>query len=210
VKLYGSTRSPFSRKALVAVRELGLIDRIEFKPVVVSQTETDDELARIHPLGQIPALLLDDGRVIHDSFVICEYLDRLVAGGLVPAGGDARWEVLSRHALGQALLETLVKLFGERRRASDPLQPAYVEAFSRKFFRGLAPLDAHYRSATHSFDVGDIAVGCVLSYADFRFPQQAWRSGHPSLAAYYAQIAERPSMRATCLTGEPTAMLRVP
>jgi glutathione S-transferase len=209
MKLYGSTRSPFSRKALVAVHELGLIDRIEFRPVVVSQTHTDDELARIHPLGQIPVLLLDDGRVIHDSFVICEYLDRLVAGSLIPAGGDARWDVLSKHALAQGLLETLVKLFGERKRASDPLQPVYVEAFCRKFFRGLPALDAHYRSVTHSFDVGDIAVGCALSYADFRFPQHDWRSAHPALAAYYTQIAERPSMRATRLTGA-TTMLQAP
>jgi glutathione S-transferase len=210
MKLYGSTRSPFSRKALVAVRELALTDRIEFRPVVVSQTQVDDELARIHPLGQIPALLLDDGRVIHDSFVICEYLDRQVAGGLVPAGGDARWEVLSRHALAQGLLETLVKLFGERKRTSDPLQPAYVDAFSKKFFRGLPALDVHYRSVRSSFDVGDIAVGCALSYADFRFPQYDWRAGHPALAAYYAHIAERPSMRATRLTGEPTAVSQEP
>jgi glutathione S-transferase len=207
VRLYGSTRSPFARKVLVAARELELFDRIEFTAVVVSQTQQDTELVRVHPLGQIPALLLDDGRVIHDSLVICEYLDRLAAGGLVPAMGDERWDVLSKHALGQGLLETLVKLFAERKRA-DPLQQLYVEAFVAKFFRVLPMLDAHYRRVADSFDVGDIAVSCALSYADFRFPQHDWRHGHPALAAYYEKVAQRPSMRATRFTDDhtPTAI----
>jgi glutathione S-transferase len=193
---------------LVAARELDLFDRIEFTAVVVSQTQHDAELMRVHPLGQIPALLLDDGRVIHDSLVICEYLDRLAAGGLVPAMGDVRWDVLSKHAVGQGLLETLVKLFAERKRASDPLQQLYVEAFAAKFFRVLPMLDAQYRRVADSFDVGDIAVSCALSYADFRFPQHDWRHGHPSLAAYYEKVAQRPSMRATAFTDDrtPTAI----
>jgi glutathione S-transferase len=204
MKLYGSTRSPFTRKVLVAARELELLERLEFIPVVVSQTQTDPKLVQVHPLGQIPALLLDDRRLIHDSLVICEFLDRLAGGALVPTGGDARWDVLSKHALGQGLLETLVKLFGERKRVADPLQPIYSEAFTRKFFRALPTLDAQYRRQTNSFDLGDISVCCALSYADFRFPQQDWRQAHPSLAVYYEKVAQRPSMQATRFVGDPT------
>jgi glutathione S-transferase len=208
MKLYGSTRSPFSRKVVVALHELGLIDHVEFIPVVVSQTQTDDELARIHPLGQIPALLLDDGTVIHDSLTICEYLDSLAGGcRLLPATGADRWRVLCKHALGQGMLETLVKLFGERKRVDDPLQPVYVKAYSDKFHRVLPTLDAGSRAGSEAFDVGDIAVCCALAYADFRFPEHDWRAGHPSLASYYARIADRPSMRKTALVGEPTKTL---
>jgi glutathione S-transferase len=209
MQLYGSTRSPFSRKALVAVHELHLVDRIEFVPVVVSQTQTDPILEKIHPLGQIPVLVLDDGRVLHDSFVVCEYLDRFAGGSLVPAQGEARWEVLARHSFGQALLETLVKLFAERKRTSDPLQPQYVAAFTAKVFRVLPTLDAHYGATPDSFDLGDIAIACALSYADFRFPQHDWRAGHGALAAFYATATARPSMRATA-PGVPTGSNPVP
>ena len=205
MKLYASTRSPFCRKVFVAARELGLLHRLEIQPVVVSQTLVDPALLAVHPLGQIPVLVLDDGQVVHDSLVICEYLDALAGGDrLLPVRGAGRWEVLGRHALGQAMLETLVKLFSERKRDADPLQPAFVDAFRSKFLRTLPGLDAASRSAAERFDLGDIAIGCALAYADFRFPALDWRAGHRALEAYYARIAARPSMRESVLAGEPT------
>ena len=30
--------------------------------------------------------------------------------------------------------------------------------------------------------MGQIAVGCVLGYLDFRFPELDWRAQHPNLA----------------------------
>jgi glutathione S-transferase len=200
MQLYGSTRSPFNRKVMIAVHELGLLASVRLQPVNVSLTTTDAELNKVHPLGQIPALLLADGRVLHDSLVICEYLDALTGAHRLIPSGEARWEVLSRHATGQALLETLVRLFSERRRTEDPVHPIYVGAFTAKFQRTLPTLEAqsHARDAQpDSFDLGDIAIGTALAYADFRFPALEWRRGHPALSAYYARISVRPSMLAT-------------
>lgn len=210
MKLYGSTRSPYTRKVLIAAHELGIAGAIALRPVVASLTRSDPELMRIHPLGQIPALVLADGRVVHDSLVICEYLDALHGPyRLLPQAGQARWEVLSRHALGQALLETLVRLFSERKRTGDPLQPSYVDAAVRRFRRTLPALEEYSRARAArpqpaSFDLGDICLGCALSYADFRFPEQDWRAGHPALATYFAEISARPALRANALEGEGT------
>ena len=39
--------------------------------------------------------------------------------------------------------------------------------------------------AASRFSIGHIAIGVALGYIDFRFPELAWRDGHPRLAAWY-------------------------
>jgi glutathione S-transferase len=45
--------------------------------------------------------------------------------------------------------------------------------------------------------IGGISVACALAYLDFRFAADAWRTARPRLAAWFAEIAARDSMRAT-------------
>ena len=206
MRLYGSQRSPFVRKVLIAVEELGLADQIVFVPVIVSSTQADEALVRLNPLGEAPTLVTDDGTPIHDSLVICEFLDDHAGGQrLIPASGPARWNALTRHAVGNGMIETLVKLFAERKRTGDPRHPIYVEALTRKFRQTLPALEAQCAARpARPFDLGDIALGCALAYADFRFAELNWREGHPALARHYAAIAARPSVRAHALSGEGT------
>jgi glutathione S-transferase len=42
-------------------------------------------------LGKVPTLVTDDGTVLYDSRVICEYFNEIGGGQLVPAQGAARW-----------------------------------------------------------------------------------------------------------------------
>ena len=41
------------------------------------------------------------------------------------------------------------------------------------------------------------AAGCALGSFDFRFPEEDWRSVHPTLASWFAEISKRPSFAAT-------------
>ncbi len=51
---------------------------------------TRDRLLAVNPLGQVPALILPDGRVLTESLAIIHYLDDLEPGAaLVPRPGDA-------------------------------------------------------------------------------------------------------------------------
>ena len=45
--------------------------------------------------GKVPTFFTDDGQVLYDSRVICEYLNDLAQGSLMPATGRARWETLT-------------------------------------------------------------------------------------------------------------------
>jgi hypothetical protein len=96
MKLSFSPASPFARKVRIAAIELGLIDKIEFVPATVVPGQPNEEYSKINPLKKLPALILDNGEVIVDSFVISEYLDDLAGGGkLIPSSGAAKWKVKS-------------------------------------------------------------------------------------------------------------------
>ena len=61
MKLFGSSRSPFVRKVLVAAHEIGLAGRIRTERVVVAANKPNAEVMAVNPLNKIPTLVLDDG-----------------------------------------------------------------------------------------------------------------------------------------------------
>src|SRR3978361_833028 len=102
MKLTFSPASPFARKVRISAIELGLIDRIEFVPTTVVPGTPNDDYSNMYPLKKLPALILDNGEVIVDSYVIVEYLDELAGGGkIVPASGALRWRGTGAHPLPQ-------------------------------------------------------------------------------------------------------------
>jgi glutathione S-transferase len=109
MKLRHNPASPYVRKVMVCAHELGLAGKIELLSTAVSPVETNATLAAENPLMKIPALVTDDGQVLFDSPVICEYLDSLAGGGKVfPAPGNARWAALRQQALGDGILDALI------------------------------------------------------------------------------------------------------
>jgi glutathione S-transferase len=63
--LRSSPASPFGRKVKIAAALLGLSGRIEV--VLADTTDPYEALRTQNPLGKIPALILEDGRVLYDS-----------------------------------------------------------------------------------------------------------------------------------------------
>ena len=199
MKLHWSPRSPFVRKVMIAAHERGLIERITCVRTVAAATRPHAELMKDNPLSKIPALVLDDGTVIYDSPVICEYFDSLGSAELpklLPSEPRARLTALRRQALGDGFLDLLVLLRDERARA----QPSDVHLVSAAV-RKAAILESLEQEATElgaaQFGIGHIAIGCALGYLDFRYAAEDWRERHPRLAAWHAKFAARPSVLAT-------------
>ena len=197
MKLHWSPRSPFVRKVMVVVRELGLAGRITCVRTVAASTKPHAALMQDNPLSKIPTLVLDDGTVIYDSPVICEYLDSLDgAPKLHPVEPKGRLVALRRQALGDGFLDMLVLLRDERLRA-HPSDAHKSSAAARKA-AVLKSLDQEAEDlAATPFGIGHIAIGCALSYLDFRYADEDWRKGHPRIANWHATFATRPSVRAT-------------
>ena len=117
------------------------------------------ELMRDNPLSKIPTLVLDDGRALYDSPVICEYLDALDGKPqLFPLDRKRRILALRRQALGDGFLDLLVLARNERLRE----QPSEVHLRSAAV-RSTAVLDSLEREAdalaASAFDIGHIAIG---------------------------------------------------
>src|SRR5437879_12118453 len=102
MKLTFSPASPFARKVRIAAIETGLIDKIEFVPAAVAPGQPNEEYSKITPLTKLPVLILDNGDVLLDSYVIVEYLHELAGGGkLDPASGPEPWRLKSDRCLPQ-------------------------------------------------------------------------------------------------------------
>jgi glutathione S-transferase len=199
MKLYWSPRSPFVRKVMVFAHEAGLAGRIETVKTLVSSTAANRELMRVNPLGKIPTLVTNDGKVLFDSYVICEYLDGLHAGAkLIPQSPDIRWQALRWHALGDNLLDNLVPWRGELMRSKPQQSPETLAAYEAKTRASVDFLESEAAAlGSTAVGIGHVAVGVALGYLDFRFPDLGWRDGHPQLSDWHASFAQRPSFRNT-------------
>jgi glutathione S-transferase len=197
MKLTFSPASPFARKVRIAAIETGLIDKIEFVPTTVAPGTPNAEYARINPLKKLPALITDSGDVIIDSYVIVEYLDELAGGGkLIPTSGAARWKVKSDHALLQGMLDSMLLCRYERSVRPQGLQwQAWSDDHWNRAWTGMARFETQPDVLSRPLDIVQIALVCVLGYADFRFADCGWRKAYPKLDAFHRKMLERPSVK---------------
>jgi glutathione S-transferase len=197
MKLRYSPASPYVRKVMIVALEGGLAERIEKLTTSVVPVKANDALQAENPLVKLPSLTTDAGETLYDSPVICEYLDSLhKKPRMFPDPGPARWTALRRQALGDGILDAAILTRYETTVRPKELQWAeWVDGQMRKVRGALDALeDEQFDGA---FDIGTLTIGCALGYLDFRFPGEDWRKARPKLAAWFAEISRRPSMRAT-------------
>ncbi|MGE5597645.1 MAG: glutathione S-transferase N-terminal domain-containing protein [Hyphomicrobiales bacterium] len=190
MQLFYSPMSPFARKVRVVAHEAGLADRIA---ILETNPWQDESLRAVNPLAKVPAFLTDDGAPLHDSRVICEYLDDLAGAGLFPTGA-ARWRALVLQSLADGMGDAAVRAVVEGRREADRHQ----DVIDRQMKALNAALDAFEQEElpTDAFQIGEIAVAAQLGYLDFRKVLD-WRRGRPRLSDWYETVSKRDSMVAT-------------
>lgn len=198
MKMHWSPRSPFVRKAMIAIHEMGLQDQVACVRTVASPFKAHEGLMDDNPLSKLPTLVLDDGTVVYDSHVICEYLDSLHdRAGLFPVAWPERLVALRNEALGDGLMDLALLWLIERLRGEGLQSEDLVTANACKVERVLQRLEADVALLTdRAFDIGHVTIGTALGYLDFRFPFLEWRTGRPALAAWHAAFLERPSVQA--------------
>lgn len=194
MKLYYSQPSPYSRKVRVTALELGLTLDLE-------QTNAmgwDTGYGAVNPINRVPSLVLDDGRVLFDSPVICEYLDVTSGSLLLPPSGDERWRILVLQALGDGLMDAAVPRRHEVARPAEQQSPERIRLYRRSIDQILDRLESR-TSELGGINIGTISIACSLSYLDFRFADDDWDSTRPKLRLWLSNILARPSLSATPL-----------
>ena len=199
--LRSSGPSPFGRKVKMVAKILGIYDRLT---VEMSNTnDPQDTLRQQNPLGKIPILILEDGRKIFDSRVICEYLDAQVDGiTLHPTESDARWEALTLQALGDGIVDaSILQVYENRMRPEDKRHDDWLSYQADKVKRSLDQLSQNPPSLEGDLTIGHVAIACALGYLDLRF-EGKWRASYPALVAWLDAFRARvPAFDATKFEG---------
>jgi glutathione S-transferase len=201
MKLIGSITSPYVRKVRIVLAE----KRLDCQFVTEDVWAASTQIVASNPLGKVPCLMMEGGEAMFDSRVIAEYLDTLSpVGKLIPAPGRERaeiktWEALADGVLDAAILARLEATWPGR--SDEQRSQAWIDRQLGKIDTALAAMargvgEKPFCSGVH-FSLSDVAVGCALSYLDFRFPQIEWRSAYPNLARLSDKLNLRTSFQDT-------------
>lgn len=198
MKLYDNPASPFCRKVLVMVRELGVLDSIEIAQAVGTALNPSKMPTEQNPLGKIPTLVTDEGQPLFDSRVICRFLNDQNGGAMYPE--DRHWSVLQHEALADGVMDAAILMVYEKRcRPEEIWSSDWIEGQWQKVTRALDHLEA--LPLSEGFTADHIATACALGYLDFRHSDRDWRNGRPTLTAWFAEVSMRESLKET----EPSA-----
>ena len=197
MRLIASLTSPYARKVRIVLAE----KKLEYKLELDDPWSAQPLVITHNPLGKVPCLVLDGGDALFDSRVIVEYVDTLSPlGRLIPERGRERAEVRTWEALADGLLDAAVAARLEAvwpgRTDAERCQ-AWIDRHIDKVQTSVAAMardlgEKAWCCGLH-LSLADIAVGCALSYLDFRFPDLAWRAQYPQLVRLVDKLNQRPS-----------------
>jgi glutathione S-transferase len=196
MKLFFSPNSPYVRKCLVTAEELGLADLIELLPVSPHPVARDQSIVINNPLGKIPTLITRDGQPLYDSRVICEYLNSVGQGNLIPIENTLRWDALTLQSLGDGILDAALLIRYETNVRPDTFRWSdWISGKLDAIHTSLTYLDQHPKVFNQAFHLGLLTIGCALWYLDLRYPELDWRNKYPQLAKVSENVLNRPSLQ---------------
>ena len=203
MKLYISPRAPNPRRVTMFLAEKGIAG-IEQISIDLGANEHNDPSYRAkNPLGRVPALELDDGRVLCETRAICTYLEGLHPEPNLMGDGfeerafiemaDRRIELHLFGGIANCVRHTHPGLAAlEQPQFADfgASQGAKMREFARWLDQSLAqqPYVAGAR-----FTIADITAFCALEFGRGLMKFRPGAEGMTHLQAYRDRIAERAS-----------------
>ena len=200
MKLYGSTTSPYARKARILVKEKNL--PVEF--VVADPWPDDSPLIAKNPFSKVPVLEIGPGNYLFESVLIVHYLDNVDGKPLTPKNAAGYWQAQWWQALGSGIIDAGIARIMEMRRPGDKQMPEKIAREEKRIQRAVGLAENAFRGGEflvgNRFSLADLVMGAGLQYTDFRYPHD-WRSRAPRLAKWHAGIAGRRSFEETLPPG---------
>lgn len=202
MKLHQTFLSPFPTRVRMMLYAKGIEIPFVEPPGIHDSRESKGNYFAINPLGRVPALELDDGRVLPESEVICEYLeDAFPEPSLRPADPWARAQVrLISRLCDIYLVMAMVPLFNASALPRKQWSPQRIDAALKEVRKALDYLE-------HYIGTEGYAVGAALTQADGALAPQLilafeWApklfdapnsiTDLPKLAAYWDSIQRDP------------------
>ena len=192
--------SPYARKVRLVLAEM----RLPFELQLERVWERRSEYLELNAAGTVPTLIEDNGLVIPDSAVICEYLDDAYPDSTLTGRTLAERIEIRRLAAwfdGKFAFEVTNNLYGEkhlRRQTSrgfpDPIAIRTGYAAVRYHLDYIGWLaETRKWLAGSELSLADFAAAAHLSTLDF-LGEVDWTLS-PSAKDWYARMKSRPSFR---------------
>lgn len=186
IKLYQTYLSPFPTRVRLVLLYKGIEHEI-IEPAGIHDSREKGEYLDVNPIGRVPALVLDDGRALPESEVICELLEEMYPKpAMMPkdSWGRAQVRLLSRIS-DIYIVMAMLPLMNMVSRPPKSWDQAAVTRAVNEVDKSLAFLEeyigeegyAYGSSLTHA----DGTLGPILQLADEWMP--IFR-GPPALAKY--------------------------
>ena len=198
MKLYASAASSFARKIRVMMLEKGVEHELE----LVNLWEPN-QLHHVNPLGKVPALKLDDGRVLVSSSLIADFVDgKYPDPRLIPEEFEARVEVRRWEALADGSMDAVSAILYKMRFHDEAKRSeAWMDRQRKKFEGGFNALEAMLCDRSwcvgDGMSLADISIACHLGFINLRVPHYFPRDRHPGLARLWKSMEERDSFKRT-------------
>ena len=205
MQLYYSPGAPSPRRVMMFMVEKA-ITNIALVTVDLNAQEHKGEAYRAKsPLAKVPALELDDGRVLTETRAICTYLE-----GLYPEpnlmGVDAEERAFIEMADRRAELYLLAGIANTVRHTHPglaPLEHPQFPDFGQSQAQKVREVAAWFNTvlerqpwmAGDRFTIADITAFCAIEFARL-MKFHPGREGMPALQAWRDRVAERPSAAA--------------
>ena len=178
----------------IVLRELGIPFQSEAVDLKAKKTKSGADYRQINPKGQVPALEMDDGKILTEGAVIVQYLaDRKPDAKLAPPAGSAERYRLQEWLtyIATEIHKGMGPIFNAK--ASDEWKQIVRENLSARFdFLSNALKGKDYLMG--SFSVADAYLYTILSWTGYaKMDLAKW----PVLKAYVERVAARPAVRAT-------------
>lgn len=155
MKLYLSNTSPYGRLCLTRAWLLGLSDlQLHF----LDPWQNPSELEAQNPFSQIPVLITDNGEVIYNSLLICQYLDPNP-----PTAAE-----LSVIGYATALLDNTIQAFKLEKKAGERHEHFLVQRCLAAVTRAL-PLAPAFHAASREWP--QVMLGVCLLTLKLRYPE---------------------------------------
>jgi len=207
MKFYTSTRAPNPRRVAMFIAEKGLtgIEQVQVD-LGALQNRSTEYLAK-NPLGRLPALELDDGRVLSETRAICTWLEghapepNLMGEGFDERAfiemADRRMELHLFLGIANCIRHTHPGLAA----LEQPQFAEYGAAQGEKMRETARWLDGVLATqpfvAGQRFTIADITAFCALEFGRGLMKFRPGQEGMAHLQAWRDRIAERPSASVT-------------
>jgi glutathione S-transferase len=201
LKLHGPATSPFVRKAWLALKEKGL----EFENRPLDPLAKTPRFLAMNPIGRVPILEEEDGNLISDSSVICDYLEHIHPNPpLYPRAPRTRAKALWLEEYGDTkLVAPCARVFWMfiilPIRNAKPVDLGEVHNFVEAEFpavfdylESVAPSDGWW--LPDGFGIVDLSLFSpvrLLDLAGAPLDAKRW----PKFGAWYQRVLARPSAK---------------